>query len=58
MARPVQSTYTVYSIKGTVIKYGRADDHFDIDLSAFDEGMYVLKIKTDQTILIKKIILI
>lgn len=52
-----QSFYTVYSTNGTAILHGKADGPFDIDLSAFEKGLFLLKIKTDQAYKVKKLIL-
>ncbi|MDX2432340.1 MAG: T9SS type A sorting domain-containing protein, partial [Bacteroides sp.] len=51
------SFYSVYSTNGTAIINGKADGPFDIDLSAFKKGLFLLKIKTDQAFNFKKLIL-
>jgi hypothetical protein len=50
-------TYSVYSINGTPIKNGTTKGQFEIDLNSFAKGIYMLKIKTDLILDVKKLIL-
>ena len=57
MDQPGDCTYFIYSMKGSLIKQGMAAGEFEIDLSDVEKGIYLLKIKSDQVVDVKKIIL-
>jgi hypothetical protein len=52
-----KAIYTVYSINGVKLVEGYVNGSFEFDLSNFEKGVYLFKIKSDQRVDVRKILL-
>ena len=50
-------TYFVYSIRGDLVRKGMSEGAFELDLSSYEKGIYLLNIQSENGVDIKKIII-
>ena len=50
-------TYFVYSIRGDLMRKGMSEGAFELDLSSYEKGIYLLNIQSENGVDIKKIII-
>jgi uncharacterized repeat protein (TIGR02543 family) len=48
-------SYTVYNLNGALVKEGNASDTFNLDLGEYENGLYILQIKTQNGLSMKRI---